>query len=148
MLATSGVLARHPDPHVVLVEFNIGWVGWSMEMDYYDTAFRRYDEAKASDESASQGSIPIWTSRRATLFVGRCIRRSGRTSSASTTSHTRGRCPDVGQQLPARRGHVSALAEDRHEQAALLPHDVARKVFLENALEVFQFERASIDEPV
>jgi len=47
MLATSGLLARYPDLHVVFVEFNTGWLAWTMDtIDYYDEAFRRYDTFK------------------------------------------------------------------------------------------------------
>jgi predicted TIM-barrel fold metal-dependent hydrolase len=43
LLATSGVLAAHPDLHVVFVEYNTGWVAWTMQtVDYYTTAFGRY----------------------------------------------------------------------------------------------------------
>ena len=43
LLATSGVLAAQPDLHVVFVEFNIGWLGWTMQtLDFYTTAFGRY----------------------------------------------------------------------------------------------------------
>lgn len=40
MLATSGVLERHPDLHVVFVEYNAGWLAWTMNtIDYYNVAF-------------------------------------------------------------------------------------------------------------
>jgi predicted TIM-barrel fold metal-dependent hydrolase len=43
MLATSGVLDRHPELHVVFVEYNVGWLGWVMDtVDYYNVAFDRY----------------------------------------------------------------------------------------------------------
>jgi predicted TIM-barrel fold metal-dependent hydrolase len=43
LLATSGVLAYHPDLHVVFVEFNAGWLGWAMQtLDFYTDAFGRY----------------------------------------------------------------------------------------------------------
>ena len=43
LLATSGVLASHPDLHVVFVEYNTGWLGWAMQtLDYYTKSFRRY----------------------------------------------------------------------------------------------------------
>ena len=43
LLATSGVLAAHPDLHVVFVEFNGGWLAWTMQtLDFYTEAFRRY----------------------------------------------------------------------------------------------------------
>ena len=43
LLATSGVLANHPNLHVVFVEFNAGWLGWVMQtLDFYTDAFGRY----------------------------------------------------------------------------------------------------------
>jgi predicted TIM-barrel fold metal-dependent hydrolase len=42
-LATSGVLERHPDMHVVFVEYNVGWLPWMMEtVDFYTESFDRY----------------------------------------------------------------------------------------------------------
>lgn len=43
LLATSGVLAAHPDLHVVFVEYNAGWIAWTMQtIDFYTESFRRY----------------------------------------------------------------------------------------------------------
>jgi len=43
LLANGGVLARHPDLHFVFVEFNVGWLAWTMDtLDFYTAAFRRY----------------------------------------------------------------------------------------------------------
>jgi predicted TIM-barrel fold metal-dependent hydrolase len=43
MLATSGVLERHPDLHVVFVEYNAGWLAWTMStIDFYTESFKRY----------------------------------------------------------------------------------------------------------
>jgi predicted TIM-barrel fold metal-dependent hydrolase len=43
LLATSGVLADHPDLHVVFVEYNGGWLAWTMQtLDFYTEAFGRY----------------------------------------------------------------------------------------------------------
>jgi predicted TIM-barrel fold metal-dependent hydrolase len=43
LLATSGVLAYHPDVHVVFVEFNCGWIAWAMDTaDFYTKSFDRY----------------------------------------------------------------------------------------------------------
>jgi predicted TIM-barrel fold metal-dependent hydrolase len=45
LFATSGVLAAHPDLHIVFVEFNAGWLGWTMQtLDFYTTAFGRYGQ--------------------------------------------------------------------------------------------------------
>jgi predicted TIM-barrel fold metal-dependent hydrolase len=43
LLATSGVLERHPGLHVVFVEFNVGWLAWTMQtIDFYTESFDRY----------------------------------------------------------------------------------------------------------
>jgi predicted TIM-barrel fold metal-dependent hydrolase len=43
LLATSGVLERHPGLHVVFVEYNVGWLPWMMEtIDFYNESFGRY----------------------------------------------------------------------------------------------------------
>jgi predicted TIM-barrel fold metal-dependent hydrolase len=43
MLACSGVLDRHPELQIVFVEFNVGWLAWTMETaDFYTESFARY----------------------------------------------------------------------------------------------------------
>jgi predicted TIM-barrel fold metal-dependent hydrolase len=42
LLSCSGVLERHPDLHVVMVEVNAGWMAWTMStLDEYYTAHQR-----------------------------------------------------------------------------------------------------------
>jgi predicted TIM-barrel fold metal-dependent hydrolase len=44
LLATSAVLADHPDLHFVFVETNAGWLSWVMNtVDYYYDAFQEYE---------------------------------------------------------------------------------------------------------
>ncbi len=44
LLATSGVLAAHPDLHFVYVETNASWIPWAMNtVDYYHEAFQQYE---------------------------------------------------------------------------------------------------------
>lgn len=44
LLAATGVLADHPDMHVVFVEYNTGWLSWVMDTaDYYTKAFSDRD---------------------------------------------------------------------------------------------------------
>jgi predicted TIM-barrel fold metal-dependent hydrolase len=43
LLATSGVLAAHPELHFVFVEYNVGWLAWTMQtLDFYTQAFAQY----------------------------------------------------------------------------------------------------------
>ena len=44
LLATSGVLANHPELHFVFVETNASWLAWAMStVDYYYEAFQEYE---------------------------------------------------------------------------------------------------------
>ena len=57
LLATYGVLADHPDLHVVFVEFNVGWLGWTMQtLDYYTDAFRHYGVTPSGKTWINAGS--------------------------------------------------------------------------------------------
>ena len=48
LMATSGVLAHHPYLHVVFVEYNVGWLAWTMQtIDFYTESFARYGETSA-----------------------------------------------------------------------------------------------------
>ena len=43
LFTTSGVLANHPDLHVVFVEYNVGWLAWTMQtLDFYTESFAKY----------------------------------------------------------------------------------------------------------
>ena len=45
LLATSGVLERHPDLHVVFVEVNASWLAWTMDtLDFYNDAFINHQD--------------------------------------------------------------------------------------------------------
>jgi predicted TIM-barrel fold metal-dependent hydrolase len=45
LLATSGVLADHPNLHFVFVECNCSWMPWAMEtLDHYFVAFQGYED--------------------------------------------------------------------------------------------------------
>ena len=60
MLATSGVLERHPGLHFVFVEYNAGWLGWTMDtIDYYTESFRDLTTAtQGSAKLADDGRPP------------------------------------------------------------------------------------------
>jgi predicted TIM-barrel fold metal-dependent hydrolase len=48
LLANAGVLAEHPDLHVVFVEFNVGWLAWVMQtLDFYTESFAAYGTTPA-----------------------------------------------------------------------------------------------------
>ena len=58
MLATSGILERHPELHVVFVEYNVGWLAWTMQtVDYYSESFKRY--GTTANMGSSLGSARV-----------------------------------------------------------------------------------------
>ena len=78
LLSCSGVLERHPDLHVVMVEVNAGWMAWTMStLDEYYTP-----------TSATAGRSPSSPSSPATTSVSRCTPRSRTIRSRSTTSRS------------------------------------------------------------
>jgi predicted TIM-barrel fold metal-dependent hydrolase len=148
MLATSGVLERHTGIHVVFVEFNGGWLAPTMETaDYYDDAFRRYDEFRVAARNRPTiypdlPNVPSYYMRRqlhATFQVDKV---------ALANMVWTG--PDAlmwGSDYPHEEGTYPHSRKIVAEQAASLPREVAVKVFRENAIDVFQFDRNVIDQP-
>jgi predicted TIM-barrel fold metal-dependent hydrolase len=148
LLATSGVLERHPHLHVVFVEFNTGWLGWVEElMDYYDRVFREYDYIHRERRPKPTvypdlGHPPSWYVKRqchATFQVDsigmRNVPFSGELSLMG------------GHDYPHEEGTFPRSRELVDEQAAQVSPEQARRIFRENALEVFRFDRAVIDQP-
>ena len=59
LLATSGVLERHPGLHVVFVEYNAGWIAWMMEtIDYYNIAFKDLTTDKQGSAKLDRSGRP------------------------------------------------------------------------------------------
>lgn len=51
LLACSGVLERHPDLHVVLVEVNAGWLAWTMStLDHYSRDHAHWSKPKLREQ--------------------------------------------------------------------------------------------------
>jgi predicted TIM-barrel fold metal-dependent hydrolase len=151
MLATSGVLQRYPSIHVVFVEYNTGWLAWTMEtMDFYDNAFRRYDEFRPTKSRSGKPSVYPDLGHPPSYFVKRQVHATFQvdTIGIGNIAHSGDRCLMFGNDYPHEEGtypHSRTLVD---EQAAVLAPDVARRVFRENALEVFKFDRAVIDAPL
>ena len=92
LLATSGVLERHPNLHVVFVEFNTGWLAWVEElMDYYDRVFREYDDIH-KDRRAKPTVYPDLRTLRAGTYNGSVMPPSRSTPSACATCRTQDTC--------------------------------------------------------
>jgi predicted TIM-barrel fold metal-dependent hydrolase len=149
MLSTSGVLERYPDLHVVFIEFNTGWLAWTMEtMDYYDVAFRRYDTFV--ERKSGKPSIYPDLPEQPSFYVKRQIHSTFQVDNVGISNIERSgaECLMWGNDFPHEEGTYPHSRKLVDEQAAGLDADVARKIFRENALEVFNFDPAVIDAPV
>jgi len=149
LLATSGVLERHPDLHVVFVEFNTGWLAWVEElMDYYDRVFREYDEIHKARRPKPTvypdlPHPPSWYVKRqchATFQVDHIGMRNAAFSGDLSLMW--------GHDYPHEEGTYPHSKKLVAEQAALVTPEQARRIFRENALEVFKFDRALVDQPL
>jgi len=146
MLATSGVLARHPGIHVVFVEFNVGWLAPAMETaDYYDAAFRRYDEFKTS----ARGHATVYPDlpNPPSHYMRRQLHATFQVDNVGlhNLQFTGADALMWGNDFPHEEGTYPHSRKVVAEMAASLPPDVARKVFRENAMEIFRFDPAALD---
>jgi predicted TIM-barrel fold metal-dependent hydrolase len=149
LLATSGVLDRHPDMHVVFVEFNTGWLAWVEElMDFYDGVFREYDYIRRDERPKPTvypdlAHKPSWYVKRqchATFQVDNIGMRNVPLSGDVSLMW--------GHDYPHEEGTFPHSRKLVDEQAAVVTPEEARRIFRENAIEVFNFDRALIDQPV
>ena len=148
LLATSGVLERHPNLNVVFVEFNTGWLSWVEEtMDYYDRVFREYDQIHAAKLPKPTvypdlAHPPSWYVRNqcfATFQVDRTGMRNVPATGETSLMW--------GHDYPHEEGTYPNSRKLVDEQAQLVTPEQARKIFRENALRVFKFDPKVIDAP-
>lgn len=148
LLATSGVLERHPNLHVVFVEFNTGWIAWVEElMDYYDRVFREYDDIHRERRPKPTvypdlAESPAWYVKRqchATFQVDRIGMRNVVASGDFSLMW--------GHDYPHEEGTFPHSQELVDQQAELVTPEAARRIFRENAIDVFKFDRALLAEP-
>ncbi len=148
LLATSGILERHPDMHVVFVEFNTGWIAWVEElMDFYDKVFREYDDINKADrpkptvypDLALPPSSYVKRQCHATFQLDyEGMRNVPQTGSYSLM---------WGHDYPHEEGTYPDSRKIVDELASYVSPDDARRIFRENALEVFKFDRELLDQP-
>ena len=97
LLSCSGVLERHPDLHVVMVEVNAGWMAWTMStLDEYYLAHQRH---RLDETHPARAPQPLPAPSGARHVPG----RPGRHPQHPVDRH---RLPAVGQRLPSPREHL------------------------------------------
>ena len=148
LLATSGILARYPDMHVVFVEFNTGWIAWVEElMDFYDKVFREYDDIHRDERPKPTvypdlEHPPSWYVKRqchATFQIDyEGMRNVPQSGSASLM---------WGHDYPHEEGTYPNSQEIVDDLASYVSREDAQRIFRENALEIFKFDRELLDQP-
>jgi predicted TIM-barrel fold metal-dependent hydrolase len=148
LLATSGVLERHPNLHVIFVEFNIGWLSWIEEtMDYYDRAFREYDAMRTLGQTKPTvyPDLPHPPSH----YVKQQIHSTFQVDTVGLRNVPASGSISLmwGNDYPHEEGTYPHSRKLVDEQAALLSPEDARRIFRENAMELFQFDPEVLAQP-
>jgi predicted TIM-barrel fold metal-dependent hydrolase len=144
LLATSGILEKHPDMHVVFVEYNAGWLAWTMEtVDYYNTAFRRYDTSLFKDRTPT---VYPDLAEPPSFYLKRQVHATFQKDHVSIDNIRRSGvdCLMWGNDFPHEEGTYPHSRKVVAEQARGIDPADARKIFRENAAEVFHFDPAAI----
>ena len=130
------------------VEFNTGWIAWVEElMDYYDKVFREYDEIRKDTQTKPTvypdlphpPSYYVQRQCHATFQVDHIGMRNVPYSGAVSLMW--------GHDYPHEEGTYPNSRTLVDEQAAHVAPEQARKIFRENALDVFRFDRNLLAQP-
>ncbi len=146
LLATSGVLAAHPDLHVVFVEFNAGWLGWTMQtLDYYTDAFRRYGVTPSGKDWVNP-QLPEPPS----FYLRRQVHATFQDDPVGigNIAFTGADALLWGSDYPHEEGTYPRSREVVRRLAASLDEPKAAGVFRTNAARLFRFDNQVLSAPV
>jgi predicted TIM-barrel fold metal-dependent hydrolase len=147
LLATSGVLANHPELHVVFVEYNAGWLGWVMQtIDFYTTSFRRYGNVTPSGKPWIRPDLPQPPSD----YLRRQVHATFQDDPVALHNIAiTGVDPIIwGNDYPHEEGTYPHSRDVVARLAADLDPATTARVFRENAAELFGFDDDVIDTPL
>jgi predicted TIM-barrel fold metal-dependent hydrolase len=156
MLATSGVLERHPNLHVIFVEFNAGWLAWTMEtIDFYTEHFSRYGTTDKMGSAAlvkSTGKPVIYPelAERPSFYIRRQVHATFQEDMVGlhNVDLTGPDCLLWGSDYPHEEGTYPDSREAVERMVKDLDEDVAFKVFRDNGAALFGFDPEVLTTPV
>ena len=156
MLATSGVLERHPSLHVAFVEFNTAWLAWTMEtIDFYTEHFSRYGttENMGSAALAKSSAKPVIypeLSERPSFYIRRQIRATFQEDLVGlhNVPFTGPDCLMWGNDYPHEEGTYPDSRQVVERMVKDLDDDIVRRVFRDNGAALFGFEPEVLTTPV
>jgi predicted TIM-barrel fold metal-dependent hydrolase len=147
LLATSGVLAAHPNLHVVFVEYNAAWLGWLMQtIDFYTESFTRYGNVNPSGKPWVNPDLPEPPSH----YVARQLHATFQDDPVALHNLVfTGAGPVLwGNDYPHEEGTYPHSQQIVDRLAAELDPLDARRIFRENAIELFHFDPRILAEPL
>lgn len=151
MLATSGVLERHPDLHVVFVEYNAGWIAWTMNtIDYYNTAFAPLTTATsgsallAGSDRPARPIIHPELSEPPSFYIRRQVHATFQDDAVALHNLplTGSDCVMWGSDYPHHEGTYPHSRATVDRLSATLDQNTTNAVFRDNAARVFGFDIA------
>jgi len=157
MLATSGVLERHPRLHVVFVEYNAGWLAWTMNtIDYYNNAFGELTtDTQGSAKLARHDGPPrsvIYPRlpEPPSFYLRRQVHATFQDDPVAiqTVGMTGADCLLWGSDYPHNEGtypHSRATVDRLGEH---LDPPIAAKIFGDTAITLFDFDAAALSAPL
>jgi predicted TIM-barrel fold metal-dependent hydrolase len=146
LLSTSGVLASHPDLHVVFVEYNVGWLGWTMQtLDYYHQAF-----SEAGYTPQGKKWVNVELPEPPSYYLRRQVHATFQDDpiGLNNVGYTGAGALIWGSDYPH---HEGTYPHSRATVARLsegLDEHTAAQVFRQNAIELFHFDRSLLDQPL
>jgi len=154
LLATSGVLERHPDLHFVFVEYNAGWLPWMMEtIDFYTESFDRYGTTdkmgSARLAGANRAPKPVITPRlseRPSFYVRRQIHATFQDDSVGmqNLNITGEDALMWGSDYPHEEGTYPHSRETVERLGGSVAAATADKIFRTTAARIFHFDLPSL----
>jgi len=137
LLANAGVLAAHSELHVVFVEFNVGWLAWLMQtLDFYTESFRAYGSTP-SGKKWIDPELPEPPS----AYLRRQVHATFQDDPVGlhNLALTGAGALVWGNDYPHEEGTYPASRATVDRLAAELTAADARRVFRDNAAELFHF---------
>ena len=154
LMATSGILARHPDLHVVFVEFNTGWLAWAMQTaDYYQDAFARYEStAETAISSSKSGRRALYPElpEPPSFYLARQVHSTFQADPVGLNNINLTGVSSLlwGSDFPHEEGTYPRTRQIVDDLSRPLDDATARKVFRDTAAQLFNFDAALLDRPI
>ena len=146
LLATSGVLGRHPAVQVVFVEFNGGWMAGLMQtLDYYTDAFSRYGKTPSGKPWVNP-ALPEPPS----FYLRRQVHATFQDDPVGihNLSLTGDEALLWGSDFPHEEGTYPHSREVVARLAAGMEPKAAARVFRDTAIDLFHFDRDVLTTPI